>query len=175
MAIIGILAGIGTPLILTWLPDIRLKSAARDVFSLMQNARMQAIKDNRDWAIVFDTVNNRLYLCSNQGADGTWTGAGDPTGTGDNTIVQRMDLTTYNSGIGFGHGAATVDATGGAWPNGDVSYVPTAVTFNSRGTGNAGFVYLDHQGNTTAYAVGTVSSGSIRIRRWMGAGPTPWQ
>jgi len=162
VAIIGILAGVATPMILAWLPDIRLKSAARDLFSQMQQARMQAIKENRDWAIVFDAGNNKYELRSDFG--------------GTNVLVTTVDLSTYSSGVGFGRGAATQDVAGTVWPNGDVSYAGSVVIFTPRGTGTDGYVYLDHQGNTSAYAVGTVVSGSIRLRRWMGAAAAPpWQ
>ncbi len=175
MVIIGILAAVATPMFLSWLPDIRLKSAARDLFSQMQKTRMQAVKENRDWAIVFDTANNRYYICNDQGVDATWTSAADLTGTGDNTIVETMDLAAYRHGIGYGPGAAAAAVGGGGLPAGNVSYTNNVVIFNPRGTGTAGYVYLDHQANTTAYAVGSLTSGSIRMRRWTGGGAEPWQ
>lgn len=177
MLIIGILMGVAVPVFLSWLPNMKLKSAARDLYSRMQNARMLAVKENREWAIVFDTANNRYYVCNDQGADGTWTGAADLTGTGDNTIVERFDLTTYQYGIGFGHGNATQNATsgGGPFPANEVSFPNSAVIFNPRGTvSQAGFVYLDHQGNSTTFAIGALTSGSIRLRQWFGTGAEPW-
>ena len=179
MIFIGILAGVAMPLILSWLPDVRLKSASRDLFTQMQKVRMLAIKENKDWAIVFDTANNRYYICDGQGADSSWSSATDLTGTGDNNIVERVDLTTYQHGISYGHGAATTNATtgGGAFPATEVSFPNSVIIFNPRGTvSQAGFVYLDHQGNTNTYAVGALTSGSVRIRRWHGgAGPEPWK
>ena len=177
MAIIGILAGVATPMFLSWLPDIRLKSAARDLFSQMQTTRMLAVKENRNWAIVFDTANRRYYICNDWGADATWTSAADLTGTGDNTIVETVDLATYRHGIGYGNGAATLSATTppGALPADSVGYLNKAVVFTPRGTTDSTeFVYLAHQANTTTYAVGSLTSGSIRLRRWLG-GADPWQ
>jgi hypothetical protein len=43
--------------------------------------------------------------------------------------------------------------------------------FNPRGTGSAGYVYLQNEKNTT-YAVGTRSSGVILLRKWRGS---EWQ
>ena len=46
VAIIGILAAIAVPSFLSWLPNMRLKAAARDLYSNMQKAKMEAIKSN---------------------------------------------------------------------------------------------------------------------------------
>ena len=168
MAIFGILVGIAVPGFFRWLPDYYLKGAARDLFSNMQLARVGAIKDCADWAIVFDTANNRYLLCSDRGADGSW------SGLADNTIVKTVnltgDLSEYRSGeIDFGHGDATTNATasGGGFPDDGESF-NTVATFNSRGMGTAGYVYLDNM-NDKAYAVGKISSGSIRCVRWAGS------
>lgn len=174
VGMIGILSAIAIPNIITWIPNYKLKSAARDLYSSMQKARLAAVKENRDGAIVFDVVNNRYYICSSPGGDNNWSGANDNTGGGDNTIDQTIDLTNYKSGIKFGHGNATKDLPepGVAFPSGDVSYASAVVIFNSQGTGTAGYVYLDHQENSTTYAVGSQLSGVIVLRKWMG---TSWQ
>ncbi|RLB14646.1 MAG: prepilin-type cleavage/methylation domain-containing protein, partial [Deltaproteobacteria bacterium] len=67
--ILGILTAIAIPGFARWLPNYRLKSAARDVYSNMQLAKMGAIKANADWAIVFDTGASRYLICSDKGAD----------------------------------------------------------------------------------------------------------
>lgn len=178
MAIIGVLAGVSLPFISAWLPDFRLKAASRDLFTQMQKVRMLAIKENKDWAIVFDTANNRYHICDDQGVDASWSSAADLTGTGDNNIVETIDLTVYQNGIGYGHGAATTNATsgGGALPATEVSFPNDVIIFNPRGTvSQAGFVYFDHRGNTSTYAVGALTSGSVRLRKWYGGGANPWQ
>ncbi|OQY48407.1 MAG: hypothetical protein B6240_04710 [Desulfobacteraceae bacterium 4572_87] len=136
----------------------------------MQLARVGAIKSGTDWAIVFDTANNRYLICSDRGADNSW------SGTGDNTIEKTVnligDLSSYKSGaIDFGHGVATTNATseGGSFPDDDVSFNSNVATFNSRGTGSAGYTYFDNK-NEKAYAVGKISSGSIRCVRWADSG-----
>jgi len=53
VAIIGILSAIAVPSISTWLPNIRLKAAARDVFSDMMRAKMEAIKTNTTTSLTF--------------------------------------------------------------------------------------------------------------------------
>ena len=89
LVVLGILTAIAIPGFSTWLPKYRLKSAARDIYSNMQLAKMGAIKANADWAIVFDTTAgaHRYLVCSDDGADADW------TTTGDNDTEREVDLT----------------------------------------------------------------------------------
>jgi prepilin-type N-terminal cleavage/methylation domain-containing protein len=163
MAIMGILAAIAIPNFMKWLPDIRLKSAARDLYANMQKARMGAVKDNKDWAIEFDPAQNTYTIYSSSGDD-------DWTTTGDNVAVETVNLPGYKSGVKFGPGNATspVPDPPATLPGDNVSYTAERVTFNPLGTGKAGYVYLDNEENESCYAVGTLSSGAFRILRWMG-------
>jgi type II secretion system protein H len=166
IGIIGILAAIAVPNILSALPNIRLKAAARDLCSNMQKMRGLAVKENGDRAIVFDSANGRYLLCTDQGADDSW------SGIADNTILETVSLAGYGSGVAFGQGNATKNVPGSAAPFDNISYANDVVVFNARGTGSAGYVYLQHQGNDTTYAVGSLTSGVIRTLRW---GGTTWE
>lgn len=166
IAMIAVLMAIGATQLKNFLPGMRLKSAARELYSNMQKARMSAIKEDKNWAIVFDPANNRYYVCSDPGVDGTW------SATADNTIALTVDLSSYQSGVKFGHGNATSSVPGGAFPAGDVSYSSDVLSFSSQGTGSAGYVYLANQNNTTAYAVGSQTSGVISLFLWQGG---KWQ
>ena len=161
IAVLAILASIAIPGFSRWLPNLRLKSAARDVYSNMQLAKMGAIRNNTDWAIVFDTGSNSYSICSDDGGDGNWTDGGE-------TVEKTVNLTDYESGVGYGHGNATKNATtsGGALPGDDVSYTNNVAVFNPRGTGSGGYVYLENNKSTTTYAIGTSSVGAIRLRKW---------
>lgn len=176
VAVACVASAIAIPNIISWLPEMRLKSAARDLYSNMAMVRMNAVKENKPWSIIFDIANNRYFLCDDQGVDGTWIGAGDMTGTGDNSIVATycMDgslfaadprnCTQRESGIVLGHGDATIAANdGGAIPADNVGYANNNAVFNPRGTGSGGYVYLEHERATTSFAVGTPGSGVIRI------------
>jgi prepilin-type N-terminal cleavage/methylation domain-containing protein len=55
VGIFAILASIGVPALTIWLPGYHLKSAARDVYSNMQLAKLDAIKYNRPCTITVDT------------------------------------------------------------------------------------------------------------------------
>lgn len=163
LVVLGIMAAIALPGFSTWLPKYRLKSAARDIYSNMQLAKMGAIKTNADWAIVFDTTAgaHRYLVCSDDGADGDW------ATTGDNTKERTVDLADYKAGVSYGHGNATAPI-GGGWDD-DITYANNVAVFNPRGTASGGYVYLENSKNTTTYGAGTRISGVILLRKWTGA------
>lgn len=53
VAIIGIMAAIAIPAIMSWLPNIRQKAASRELFADLQRARMESIKRNAPAVVVF--------------------------------------------------------------------------------------------------------------------------
>jgi len=167
VAIIGVIAGLAIASGIEWMPRHRLKSAANDLFSNMQRAKMGAIKEHSDWAIVFDTSVSpgRYAICSDDGADDTWdggfSGGDDPT-----TGTQVVNLANYSSGVDFGHGNAT--APKGSAFGTDVTYT---VVFNA-----AGFIdppsrynYLENKDGDT-YCVGGLTSGVINSFQWTSGG-----
>jgi prepilin-type N-terminal cleavage/methylation domain-containing protein len=166
LAFLGMMAG-NTFDTKAWMADYRLKSAARDLFSNVQKTRMSAVNENRDWAIVFDTGNNQYHLCSNKGADNSW------SALGDNTIVQTVNFSQYKSGIGFGAGSALKDATESAssFSSGFdfVSFNNNVLVFNSRGLASSmGYCYLSND-RGVAYAIGALISGAVRFKKWNGS------
>ena len=176
IVIIGILAAIAIPGFAVWLPNYRLKMVARDIHSNMQLTKLSAIRDNKTWAIVFnpEVIPGRYFICSDDGGDG-WDG---PSVMGGNdTMEKEVDFMEHGGEIDYGSGDATFDATTAkaAFPGGFdfVSYAsPTNVaTFNSRGVGTAGYVYIANN-RGRAYAVGTQTSGVIMMKRWNG---TDWE
>jgi prepilin-type N-terminal cleavage/methylation domain-containing protein len=172
LVILGIIASIAIPGFFRWLPDYRLKNAARDLSSNMQLARMGALKNNTDWAIVFDTgmTPGRYFVCSDDGVNNTWDG---PAAIGGDDVAERtIHLLNYRSGVAYGHGNAASDIPGDTFPSDDVSYTGNVAVFNPRGTCKGGYVYLDNLKKTTTYGVGTRSSGVILLKKWSG---TEWE
>jgi type IV fimbrial biogenesis protein FimT len=160
--VFGVLASIAIPGFSRWLPNYRLKGAARDVYSNLQLAKMGAVKDRGEWAVVFDTANNRYQLVSS-GADGAY-------GTGGDDVVEKtITLTNYESGIGYGHGNATEKAGTSTDPiDDDISFTADTVVFNSRGMINSnagGYVYIQNDKNGS-FAIGVWSTGLIVLRKW---------
>lgn len=147
--IFGIIAAIAIPGFMNWLPNYRLKGAARDVYSNLQLAKMGAIRSNADRTITFKP------------------GAGAFT-TSDGTRATVVTLSDYGSGIGYGQGIATQGVGGEAFGGDHVTYTAPSNTasFNSRGMGNnEGYVYISNS-KGTAYAVGSHRSGVIFLKKW---------
>lgn len=163
ISIITIIATIASYNMHKWLPNIRLKAAARELFSTMQDAKMQAVKYNQERGIVFEPATNKYYACSDPGPDIEW------KTLADNTVVKTVNLDNYQSGISYGHGHATSPKPeGGTFPPDNISYSNNVLVFNSRGTGSAGYVYLQHEKKTDSLAIGTGPSGIILLYRWSG-------
>ena len=171
MTVLGILAilGIATGYsFIKLLPAYRLKSAAIDIFSSFQAARMKAIKNGCRYAVVFDTENSS-YQTIGAGEDGIFSGATD---SGDDMYERIVRLSDYGTGIEFGHGSASRNATvsaGNSFPSDGISYVANSSEFNSRGMANKmGYVYLaNHIGD--AYAISTPTmAGVVTMKRWNG-------
>jgi type IV fimbrial biogenesis protein FimT len=168
---IGIMAAIAIPAYSSWVPDFRLKRAARDLYSNLQRAKMGAIRNNAEWRVYFDNSVSpgRYFLLNDDGGDG-WDTPEALGGTDRVATGMTFNLSEY-PGIDYGNGDA-----GGQIPNfgaGDafgsaIDFETDAANFTARGTVELrGFVYLTNV-KGTCYAVGTPSpSGVIVLRRWL--------
>ena len=166
VGIVGVVVGIAVPNILDWLPDYHLKKLARNLYTDMQLSKMNAMKQNKDWAIVFDAGTQKYFVCSAKGSDDSWAMAG-------NTVEKVVDLAS-RGGVQYGHGSATKDATdsgGSSFSDDDITFNNNYATFNAMGAGLAGYVYLENEKKTT-YAIGKESTGFISTKKWNG---NSWQ
>jgi prepilin-type N-terminal cleavage/methylation domain-containing protein len=166
LAVLGILASVAVPGISRWMPERRLNSAALELYSDMQLAKVQAIRARRDWAIVFDpsVSPGRYIICS----DDNRVGWGSPVLSGK-TIHRTIDLADRN-GIGFGHGNASAGLGGVSLPTDGINYTDKVAIFSPSGlTRNPGHVYLSNsEGTSFAVATPTIA-GLVVIRKWNGS------
>lgn len=152
-AIFSILAGIAVPTFTRWLPNYRLRSAATDLFSNLQLAKIQAIRANKRRTVTFNPAGTGTY----QKGDLNW-----------------VSLSDYGSNITYGRGAGVVLVPGDAGDADDISFTGNQVSFTSRGMGtggtggSVGYVYLTNN-KGTSYAVGSSTAGVIFMRKWDGA------
>lgn len=176
LMIMGFLSAAAGPYILNWRTELSLKGAANALYSHIINTKMQAVGANKTFAIIFDTANNKYFICDDWGADGSWVGAGDGTGTGDNNIIstycidgsdpddanQSPNCAQRKDGVVLGSGDSTVGISG-SLPASGVSYSNNLLRFNSQGVSTGGYVYLENMNATTSFAVGTRTTGLVRI------------
>ena len=156
ICIIGIVFTIGIPAFSAWIPDYRLRAKAKELYTDMHLAKIKALKENDKYKIVFsnDTANSYSLVKSDDVIEKT-------------VIFSSSETDTK---ILFGGGSATKNATksGGSLPGDGISYADNTLTFNPRGTGSSGYVYL-HNRKGTSYAIGTLTSGVIFIKKWNGS------
>lgn len=150
ISILVIMAAIAIPGFSAWMPEARLKRAARDLYSNIQLAKMQSARTNQNHTLVFN-VGGGTYELQDSGGG----------------VVKTITFSDYGSSVGYGHGNAGA-AVGGGFDN-DVTYPGDNATFQPRGNGESGYVYLTNSRNG-AYAVGTGPQGyAVRLWKWDGA------
>jgi len=173
IGIIGILASIAIPYMLN--PEHKLRKAARELMFDMHKTRSMAIKTNKEWAIFFDTKNNSYFISSYKGNDNAWSTIDSD---GSQPIEKEVIFSGYTAGVQYGHGSATKTVTGGsAFPVKHTSYSSEVLTFDSKGVCSSAltgygyrYAYLEYEDFT--YAVGSGSTGIVRVFRWDGS---DWQ
>jgi len=68
VGIMAILASVAVPGFLGWLPKYRMRSAADEVLSTLQNAKLRAVRENGIVSVTFDVVNDRYIAFLDNGA-----------------------------------------------------------------------------------------------------------
>lgn len=162
LGIVAALAAVAVPVSTEWLPRQRLQRAAREMYANLQWTRMGAIKNNRPWAVVFDTAGRRYSICSDPGADGSW------STLGDNTLEKQATLDEYGDRIAFAHGSATVPVEGAFEDH--VTFPGNVAVFSPRGTASGGVVYLADTGSGESFGSQVRSTGMVALRKWNGSG-----
>ncbi|MCP3953414.1 MAG: prepilin-type N-terminal cleavage/methylation domain-containing protein [Desulfobacterales bacterium] len=155
IAIIGIITAIAVPNYMTYLARVRLKAACREMSTMLQFARTQALGSDEAWRVAFDPAAECYYLLD-----------------GSTNVFQVIDLAQH-PGISFGsNNPAPIDANHVGPPADGITYVGEKVKFNPEGTATAGTVYLRNSRGDTM-ALGTTSATG-RIKIWYDFG-TGWQ
>ncbi len=167
VAIVAIVSAIAIPNMIGWVPKHRLQNAANDLRSELQAVRMRAIRENREFAVFFNPTNNTYQVVDsgpNRSYDGSTPGSDDVT-------LKTVVLNAYRSGVTYGNGNATTNATsgGGGFPPDFVSYTGNAAVFLPTGLiQGMGYVYLTNN-RGDAFAVGTPTlAGTVVLRIWTG-------
>jgi len=158
VAIVGILAAIAVPAVINWLPNYRLKSAASDLKSNFQKAKLEAVKRNADVIIAFTTtaapVGGSYQIFIDDGAGGGI--AGNEVRDGTEQIIATI---TMPKNVALYSAIFPADAIAG---------------FNSRGlpTSGLGNVRLSNT-NSRFYQIALSIAGNLNMTTSNNAGG-PW-
>lgn len=160
VAVLGIIAAIGTTTLMNYLPNMRLKSAARDFFSSMIKAKAEAIRRGENVTLQFIPPDNYVIFLDN--------GAGG--GTANDTVL--LATTPLPAGVKLGrvdlnNDGDFVDQFEVSDLDG-VSFVNNILVFSSRGLpvgiGSVGLQATNAAGNIIRQCSLTVSiAGRIQI------------
>jgi general secretion pathway protein H len=116
MVIIAIGAALTTPNISGWLTNYRLRSATRDVASIMRLAQLKAVSNNTSYQVVFDIAHDS-YILQYQDTGGGWAPDGIsqilPTGVKFNTTFP-LNITTFSPNSTATDGNITINNTKGS-------------------------------------------------------------
>lgn len=152
-AVFAILGAATVPNLKTWLRTYRTKSAARDLYSNLQTAKIGSVKENRQWKVTFTSGGSYSVIkCLSVTCE---------TGT-LNTDYEVVKAVTFSS--------AYSDAIKYNNPQSATVFDSNPLIFNPNGLSNQGFVYISDRDNVKFYRIGLPSfAGSIRIQQWDGS------
>lgn len=189
LVIMAIAAALVSPAIMQMAPNMALKSAAQDLYSNLQRAKIAAIKENNPALVVINASSYSYYIDVNR--DGAYTASAvdtlDDDANGDGMYNQGENFTDNDgNGVYSGEIAVTtnfsdygygiVQGTGKATKNWDDAACTQAasIQFNSRGfldLPGSQSVYIQNKNADISYAVTAQYSGTIKGRKYDGATP----
>lgn len=166
VAILAILSGIAIPVLLNSLPNMRLRSAARDVYSIMMSAKTEALRRGENVTLLFVSPGNTytMFIDNGTGVGGV---ANDETVNGTETVLavatSLPDRVVYDPAVGgdgvtFANNAMVLSTRG----------IPVSAANNppsGLGGGTVGLRAVDSLGNTLRQrSIVASTSGRIRIQ-----------
>ena len=159
IGIIGIMSAIAIPAINSWVPNYRLKAAARDVYSAAMKAKSEAVKRNSNVAMTFNQIVDGInHVCIVYEDDNN-----NFSHDSGEEIVYRMEnwpnQVDFDLIKGGGDGISFVNNGDG---NPTITYQPNALPSAFGGAAPNGSVFLMNS-NGREMSVVINRAGSIRI------------
>jgi Tfp pilus assembly protein FimT len=167
LAVMGLLLTLVFPFAVRTITRLELEGMTNQTVSLIQQTRMRAIRDNREYQVAID--GNTLTGVSGITAVNTDVG-GTVT---ESSEAARLDLTEHNLEI-FDQPSCYATTTDGK------SYAAGAMNFDTRGTIDQAraFCFKDPRGNILQVAV-EAPSVNLRVRKFLPAvnkfSPNEWE
>ena len=160
-AIIAILSAVAVPGFSRWLPNYRLKSAARDVVSNFQVAKLTAIKKGTNCTITFNkTIGGTLYdyVVYEDANNNLEYDAGDQ-------VINKVIFSDHYAGVSFDTaqgGGDGLDFTDNDNALPSTAFRLNGLTRDNAGGSGAGTVFLKNGQNKTA-SISVSAAGNVRI------------
>jgi prepilin-type N-terminal cleavage/methylation domain-containing protein len=176
MVVLAIVTAITIPVFARWLPDYRLRAAARDVYSNMQLAKMAAMRNNSNCTIIFnqaiggtvydyvvfvDSDNDLEYDAdaTTDGVDNNEDGVVDEAGESEKILTMvsfadRYEDVIFDTTQGGGDGLS--------FPNNDDGLPSVAFRSNGIPTGSGNAFLVNTKGMTRSVVISP--GGNISIQ-----------
>jgi len=156
ITLVGILAAISFPMMSNWMQNARYKEGARDVASILRDARARSIAKNLEYEVGFDLGADRYMLRQGNLAYNTRSFTDHPE---DWTVLATNLEPPSNVDI-----VGLVDCS-----NDDASDFAFSIQFNPNGTGTSKYVcILDKATGGKKFRIGVPSAttGRVTIQKW---------
>jgi type IV fimbrial biogenesis protein FimT len=138
IAILAIMASIAIPSYLGWMPSYHLKGAARDMYSNLQLAKLEAIKANTTCAVTINVGGNNYNLNLN------------------GTQIKAVSLNNYGKGTILTDAANTTTT---------ITFSSRGMaTFSPVPADNTGKVFITNSRNDPVYGIEINSIGTITLK-----------
>ncbi len=138
LVIISIMGSVAVPTFSGWMPDHRLKAAARDLYSHIQGAKLEAVKQNTDVSVTFQADPDSYNVA------GVLSGA--------KVLADYKSGTCYGAPAGFTN---TLDT---------ITYNQRGICT----AGGGCYIYITNEENSSYYRVGPNPAGIVRLEKWNG-------
>ena len=120
LIVVMVIITIGTTLVVpgvgAWIPRYRLKTATRDIVSIMRVAQIKAVSQNTAYQVSFNPGANS-YVLQYQGSGGLWVNDGDaqplPAGVNISGITFAGNKATFNPDSSATNGSVVLINTKG--------------------------------------------------------------
>jgi len=154
IGILSILAAIAIPGFIGWRSNAQLGSAARNVYSTFQKAKMESVRRNENCGVEFRANDFVIYLDSNLNFN---------FDAGTDEVIQTINWSEYPGVTLDPDEGGDGDGLTFANPDSGIVFASDGLPRNSVGGLGSGTVFLINQSNARQSRVTISTAGNIRI------------
>lgn len=155
LVVISVIAVFAAPEIISWRKNLRVSSAARDLYAELNSLKLEAVQLNSNVVVIFNTTNETYTSFVDNGANGgiAKNGILDLDGSSTPLEVSLTGMDFINNDIYEG---ANIDSV----------TIPGTIGFTPRGLsidGNSGDILLRNADSTRWFKISLAASGSLNL------------